>query len=162
MSDLRSEENRLRPKYELLSRNTKIADENESLRKRTSTFRDTLAALFPSRTLPSCEALKPLLVLPEVAYMTFPGKNGTAGGGGGGPSTSSNHLVNNNHSSHPQQSHTSDPCRSSAASSLTHTCASCQRTKDQHLMAHCDECRKHYHIGKRILKDLLDTLFMRF
>ena len=27
------------------------------------------------------------------------------------------------------------------------TCASCKKSHDQHLLAHCDTCKLHYHLG---------------
>lgn len=68
-SQLRKEETIIRPKYELLNRNSETSREkNESARELAQMFRNTLSVLTPTNgaNVPDCAALKPLIRAVEI------------------------------------------------------------------------------------------------
>eukprot|EP00095_Tigriopus_kingsejongensis_P007649 maker-scaffold116_size340332-snap-gene-0.24 protein:Tk07649 transcript:maker-scaffold116_size340332-snap-gene-0.24-mRNA-1 annotation:"phd finger protein 14-like" len=112
-SQLRSEEAVIRPKFELLNRNSESAMEsNVSRRGLAKIFRETLSALVPKVPLPECAALKPLMRAVEIITPNVQAKATMWG----------------------------------QEMSLK-TCVLCQKTRDQHLLAHCDTCKLEYHLG---------------
>ena len=125
-AQLREKEGQSRPKFDKVSELHKSSQEtNDDLRGTISTFRSALTALCPEKSLPECAALKPIfraldIVTPNVRAKATIWSNGYK--------TSTNNA-------------------SEGRMVSLNSCGICQRTKDQHLLVHCDICKLFYHLG---------------
>ncbi len=147
---LKGQEVRARPGFDLATRRCADAkDTNAELRKKVEAFRGAMDKLRPGKPLPPCPAMRPIfrpfdIVTPNVKARATVWSSSTVVGGSSKASSSS--TIAAAAGSRSSLLASSFPLEDSPLVSLR-SCGICKKTREQHLMARCDTCRLHYHLG---------------
>ncbi|KAJ6637762.1 PHD finger protein 14 [Pseudolycoriella hygida] len=141
------EQQKLRDEYDQKMKvNSEHSTTNATLKQTIENLHASIHALCPDKSLPTIENIgRPAVIVPPVAASTPPARPmsvPTAAAlkmGVGFP------LTNLPGSSDDTNRILSTQCQNN--SKLMHECGICKRCTDQHLLAKCDTCHLHYHLG---------------